>query len=114
MVAESKATPSSEVFVVAISAKTVRRCSSVASPTRAGQGPEWRVGLTGPDCEEGRPFEHEAPRVARRGQAVEEPLVHEAQQDELEVVAALLGQAEQPDTRPGADFRLALHTRASR
>ena len=89
------------------------RLGGVPEPEQV-EVPRGTVRVAGPDGEEGGPLEHEAPRVARRGQAVEEPLVHEAQEDELEVVTALLGQAEQADARSGADVRLPFHARASR
>ncbi len=73
------------------------------------------VRVTGPDREECGPLQHELACVTRGGQPVEEPLVSVAEQDELEVVAALAGEAQEAGAGPGADVRsLVPHASASR
>jgi len=70
--------------------------------------------MAGPQREQRRAFENEAPVVSRLRQPVEQALVRIPGEQELEVVAMLAGEVKQPRTNRRTDvFRRLRHASAS-
>jgi hypothetical protein len=112
----SNTTPSSATSSAINSAK-MSRIRSFARIPNAEQADVagGAMRMAGPQREQRRAFEDEAPLVSRPRQSVEQALVRVPGEQELEVVAMLASEVKQPRTNRRADvFRWLHHASASR